>query len=306
MWQLFYFAQAILFADLCRRRELTHVHVHHANVASDVTLLAVHFGCASGSRPRTWSMTIHGPVEFLDPARFRPGEKAREADLVVVTSEHARATLEELSGPLDQVRMLRLGVDLDRFHYRAPEARDRLRVLNVAQLVPRKGQAHLLEAIARLRENAVDIELTVVGGGEERARLEAQAGELGIGDRVTFRGALGQDDVLAAYRDADVFCLTSYAEGQPVVVMEAMASGLPVVATRVAGTPELVADGQTGLLVDAGAPDQVAAALGRLAGDEDLRQRLSRAGRERIEAEHDFHRLVAGLHDLIAEVAVSR
>jgi glycosyltransferase involved in cell wall biosynthesis len=243
---------------------------------------------------------------LLDPDRFRPGQKAREADLVVVTSEHARAALEELSGELRQVRMLRLGVDLDRFGYHAPEAGGRLRVLNVAQLVPRKGQADLLDAIARVREHGVDIELTLVGGGEDRERLEARARELDIEDRVTFRGALGQDDVLAAYRGADVFCLTSYAEGQPVVLMEAMASGLPVVATRVAGTPELVVDGQTGLLVDAGRPDQVAAALERLAGDADLRQRLSRAGRERIEAEHDFHRLVRSLHDLIAEVAVSQ
>src|SRR4051794_7391423 len=144
VWQLFYFAQAIVFAELCRERRLNHVHVHHANVAADVTLLAAHFGRASSTSPQTWSMTIHGPTEFLDARRFRPAQKAHEADLVIVTSDHARQTLEGLAGRLDHVRLLRLGVDLDRFQYRPPREDRCLRVLNVAQLVARKGQADLL------------------------------------------------------------------------------------------------------------------------------------------------------------------
>jgi glycosyltransferase involved in cell wall biosynthesis len=302
LWQLFYFAQAILFSGQCRERELAHVHVHHANVAADITLLAAHFGRLAGSLPQSWSITLHGPTEYLEAERYRPGAKAREADLVICISQHSRDQLAALSGPLPEgrVQILKLGVDLTRMPYREPAAHaDPLRVLNVAQLVPRKGQAIILEALKQLAGDGVRFRLTLVGAGEDRERLEALARELGIAAHVDFKGALGQDEVLAAYRDADAFCLTSYAEGLPVVLMEAMASGVPVVATRVAGTPELVEDGASGLLVDTDRADQVAAALARLAAEPALRAELARRARARIEDEHDLATLVRQLAELI-------
>lgn len=303
LWQLFYFAQAIVFSSQCRERGLDHVHVHHANVAADITLLAAHFGRRASTSPTSWSMTLHGPTEYLDAERYRPGLKAREADVVVCTSRHSLEELIRLSGPLTPGRahVLELGVDLTRMTYREPAAEaEPLRILNVAQLIPRKGQATLLEALARLKAAGVDARLTLVGDGEDRERLGALAREFGIMAAVGFRGALGQDDVLAVYGDADAFCLTSYAEGQPVVLMEAMASGVPVVATRVAGTPELVEDGESGLLVDVDRPDQVADALARLASEPGLRLRLAQRARARIEERHDLAALVRRLTELVA------
>ena len=173
--------------------------------------------------------------------------------------------------------------------------------MTVAQLEPRKGQETLLEALAQLRHEGKDIELTIVGDGPARGDVERRAAELGLTDVVTFVGALGQDEVGSFYRSADVFCLPSFSEGVPTVLMEAMASGLPVVATAIMGVPELVQDG-CGLLVPAGRPDSLAEALERLISDPELRRVLGEAGRHKVVAEFNIEKSAAELHKLFSEV----
>jgi glycosyltransferase involved in cell wall biosynthesis len=159
-------------------------------------------------------------------------------------------------------------------------------VLCVGRLVPRKGQAILLEALALL-QGKVDVRLTLAGSGPAEESLRQAADRLGVAGAVTFAGPVSQDDLPALLAKHDVFCLPSFAEGLPVVLMEAMAVGLPVVSTPIAGVPELVTDGSTGLLVPPGRADALAEALSALATDDGLVQKLAAAGRQVVEEGFD-------------------
>jgi glycosyltransferase involved in cell wall biosynthesis len=304
LWQAFYFVQAIVLAAECRRRQIAHVHAHHADVASDVALLAAEYGRQSGSQlPRSWSLTLHGPTEFFDAPRFRPGPKAEDASLVVCISDHSRGQLMAMTAPRhwERFQVVRLGVDPAAIPYVQPQAgAGPLRVLNVARMVGPKGHGILLEALAQLDRDGIGFHATLVGDGPDRSRIERLARELGLAGKVEFPGALPADRTLALYAQADAFCLPSFAEGLPVVLMEALAAGVPAVASRTAGTPELVEDGRTGLLVSPGRADQTAAALTRLAREPALREQLASAGRKRVEAEYDLRANVRRLHDLLA------
>ena len=308
LWQLFYFAEAILLWAWMDERRLRHVHVHFANPASDVAMLAVAFGdrAGTGGDRWTWSFTAHGPSELRDPVRNRLAAKVSAASAVVCTSDFTRSQL-AIAAPSqwEKLRTVRCGVDLDVFARdgRPPAAGDGLRILNVAGMRPQKGQAVLLEALAILRRDGVDASLVIVGDGPERSQLEARVAELGLEEHAVLAGAVGHDTIPRYMREADVFCLPSFAEGLPTVLLESMASGLPVVATYVAGIPELVEDGRSGLLVPAGRADLLAGALARLAGDPALRDELARAAREQVAARYELRRQVDELRDVLAAVA---
>jgi glycosyltransferase involved in cell wall biosynthesis len=195
---------------------------------------------------------------------------------------------------------VRCGVDLSGFDAAGERlAGDELQILYVGTLLGRKGQPVLLEAFAGLRRQGVPAHLTLVGGGPEREALEALASRLGVAGDVTFTGGLGHDDVREQYARTDVFCLPSFAEGQPVVLMEAMAARLPVVSTWIAGTSELVEDGESGFLVHPGRADELEDALARLAEDAELRRRFGEHGRAKVVRDHDRStnaRALAELH----------
>jgi glycosyltransferase involved in cell wall biosynthesis len=299
LWQVFYLVEAELLRAALTARGLTHVHVHFANPASDVALLAARLSAERGDDPAlTYSFTMHGPTEFDDPAGNRLAEKTRAAAFVVCISEYARSELERLAGPEVRSRLdvVHCGVDPAVF---APVAHkpsgDDAIVLCVGRLVEIKGQRDLVEAVAALLRRGVGARLVLVGDGERRADLETQAHALGIAGHVHFAGAVGQDDIARWYAQADVFCLPSFAEGVPVVLMEAMATELPVVTTPVAGIPELVEHGTSGLLVAPGAADQLADALTTLIADPSLRTRMGAAGRERVLAAFELDGCAADL-----------
>ena len=157
----------------------------------------------------------------------------------------------------------------------------------------------LLEAVATLKVHHPALRLIIVGDGPDRGELEKQVVELGIADSVIFTGYLSQKDVARRLEDADIFVLPSFAEGVPVVLMEALASRRPVVATRVAGVPELVEDGVSGFLVPAGDPRSLADRLDRLLGDGNLRGRMGEAGRAKVIDEFDATYEAARLMTLI-------
>lgn len=283
LWQLFYFGEALILWDRCRRAGIRHVHSHFANNASDIGLLAVAIG---GSEWR-WSFTVHGSTELADVTSHRLRDKIEAAEFVVCTSDFCRSQLMRLVPEVhwEKMRTVHCGVDPSRFRLASRRHRqgESLCVLTVARLVPAKGIHLLLDAVAQLVADGLDVTLAVVGDGPARAALTARAQELGLGARVEFTGFVGQDDILDWYASADVFCLPSFAEGIPVVLMEAMAAELPVVATRIMGIPELVEDGRNGLLVTPARLDELVNALRRLAARSDMRRALGRAGRLTIE-----------------------
>ena len=285
LWQLFYFGEAILLWRWMQQRDLRHVHVHHANVAADVAMLAC------GYAGWTWSLTVHGPTELLDMEAHKLAMKARDAAAVACISDFARSQVTAVA-PDANLHTVRMGIDTGAFAPAARDDHDGFEVLCVASLQPRKGIGVLLDAVAQVPA----ARLVVAGDGEEAPALHAQAQRLGIGDRVEWVGAVAHDRVVELCRRADAFCLPSFAEGVPTVLMEAMATGLPVVATAVGGTSELVDE----ILVAPARADLIAEGLRRLADEPDLRRELGKRGRERVLADYDRVKNVARLHELLA------
>ena len=295
LWQVFYFGEAVLMWHKCRRAGSRHIHAHHANVGSDVALLAAHLGGPGWS----WSFTLHGPTELFDVHAHRLPQKTERARFVACISEYARSQLMGLVGTehWSKLRLVHCGLDVERFG--AVDRSDRggvLRILNVGRAVPVKGQSLLLEAVTQLGREGIAAELTVVGDGPRATELREIAERLGVADRIEFAGAVGQDEILAFYRRADVFAMPSFAEGLPVVLMEAMATGMPVIASRIAGVPELVEDGVSGLLVTPGRLDELVAALAALlTATPERRAAMGAAGRAKVEAEFASERTAEAL-----------
>jgi glycosyltransferase involved in cell wall biosynthesis len=304
LWQLFYFVEAIQLWHHCARAGISHIHAHFANPGSNVALLAADFGARAGRGPAAWSFTMHGPAEFYDVTANRLPEKVRAARFVACISDFCRS---QLMGMVEyehwqKLHVVHCGVDPAEFapSEHAPAPAGPVRVLNVARLTERKGHHLLLEASARVRAEGVDLRVTIVGDGPERDNLARHARELGIDSAVELAGAVGQDRIRSFYDAADLFCVPSFAEGVPVVLMEAMAMELPVVATSVMGIPELVEDGVHGRLVQPGRADALADALRALAADAEVRAAMGRRGREKVLAEFDVHGSAARLEEIFA------
>ena len=287
IWQALYFGQAVVLHDQLRRRGTRHVHAHLANVATDVTWLAVELANRSDHQRWTWSFTMHGPTEFHEVKRFNLARKVAAADLVVCISDFCRSQLMAIAdeSAWSKLAIVHCGVDVDDVDVFDRSAREPRQLLSIGRLVPEKAQWLLLETIDELVRRGHDVTATIVGDGPEAERLHELRQRLGLVRRVEFPGALGQDDLARRFDDADTFVMASFDEGVPVVLMEAMASGLPVVATRIAGIPELIDDGVNGLLVAPGRADLLADAIERTWFDPELRSALTKVARMTIERE---------------------
>lgn len=294
LWQIFYFAEAGLVAGHLKRQGARRIHAHFAEGACTVALLAARLARLP------CSFTLHGPADLFEPRSRRLGAKIAEADFVACISHFARAQgmlfAEERDWP--RLSVVRCGVVPARYDAPPPPERPGLRLLFVGRIEVVKGIPVMLEALAEARRRGADITLELIGDGPDRARLERAAGALGGAAR--FLGARGQGEVAAALAEADALVLASFAEGVPVVLMEAMASRRPVVATRVGGVAELVEDGVSGFLLPPGVPGPLTEALLSLAVDPELRRRMGAAGRARVVAEFDVARSAARLEALLA------
>jgi glycosyltransferase involved in cell wall biosynthesis len=304
VWQVLYFGQAVLLADRLRRHRARHVHAHLANVATDVVWLAVELLRSRGEH-WTWSFTMHGPTEFRDVRGFNLARKVAAADAVVCISDFCRSQLMAVSVPdhWPKLRIVHCGVDVDRFVVTDRSARPPHHLLSVGRLVPEKAQSVLLQAVAELVREGHDVTATIVGDGPERDRLLDQRRRLGLEHRVELPGALGQDDLAVQSARAEIFFLASFDEGVPVVLMEAMARGLPVVGTRIAGIPELIDDGVNGLLVAPGRADLLADAVARLLTDPRLRAELTTSARRTIEDDFNASREAVALSNIFATMS---
>jgi glycosyltransferase involved in cell wall biosynthesis len=288
IWQLMYFGEAAILAAELQRRNIRHVCAHFSDVGASVTWLAS-LMCGS-----TWSLRLHGLADFGDPTAANLADKIQAADLVLCVSYFGRAQA-MLKAPPDtwnKLHVVRCGLDTARFApvEGAHRSGGRCEILCVGRLTPEKGHALLLEALEILLREQVDFHCTLVGGGPEHDRLIETARSRGLIERVHFAGSVGQDDIQEYFDRADVFVLPSFAEGLPVVLMEAMAKSLAVVSTHVMGIPELVEHGVNGILVPPGCPESLADALAALAADPDRRSSMGERGREKIVREFDFVR----------------
>jgi colanic acid/amylovoran biosynthesis glycosyltransferase len=290
---LAHFAEAVPLARELRRRETTHLHNHFANSAATVGYLATRM------LKMPWSFTMHGISETDYPAGLLLGRKIEAADFVACVSYFGRAQGMRLVTPdhWSKLHVVRCGLPLAELpeHAAAGEAS---RLIAVGRLSPEKGHAGLLQAFATVSRDRDALQLVLVGDGPEAERLRALARELGIAERVHFAGRLSEQHTLIDIARADILVLSSFMEGLPMVLMEAMASGTAVIASRVAGIPELVEDGKSGLLFTPSNWDELAACMRRLVDDAELREKLTSGGRAAVSAEFDSERAAAQLRDL--------
>ncbi len=212
----------------------------------------------------------------------------RRADVVVATSRYSRDRIVQAYGiPPDKVLVVPEPIDLATWAATASEEAavpiEPPAVLTVAHMYPRKNLGTLLRAYASLRDAGVPFQGWMVGEGPSRRAWERLRDRLGLRDRVTFLGTVSRRELIHRYRTASLFCLPSRQEGFGIVFLEAMASGLPIVAARAAAVPETVAEGEVGLLTDPDDPEGLAGALQRLLENGALRRALGAAGRRRVE-----------------------
>ena len=287
MYQMFYFAEAGVLADEMRRQNVRHLHNHIAKSSCTVAMLASEI---SGI---PFSFTLHGPDIFFAPDHWRLDKKIEKARFVACISHFCRSQAMAFA-PMEQWRKLHIvhcGVDPDLY---AGETAGGKKLLFVGRLAAVKGMPVLLDAMKKLPK---DVTLTVIGDGPDRAALEEQAAP--FRERVCFLGYQSQTEVAEALKSHNVFVLPSFAEGVPVVLMEAMAAARPVITTRIAGVPELVENGVSGVLVPAGDVDALENAISSVTQDIDLQLKMGLAGRLKVSAEYRAFDEAKWLSDLI-------
>ncbi len=292
---LVYLTEALMIGVWMEKRNQKHLHAHLGSNAATVAMFVKEvFGF-------NISITVHGPDEFYDAERQYLTEKIIKSDFICCISHFARSQMAKLSpyAHWHKFEVVRLGVDPKIFTPRAfvknPEV---FEVICVGRLCPSKGQHVLVDAVKKLVEQGREIRLRIVGDGEDRNSLELQVQKLGLQNQVVFEGAVNQNYICALYARADVFSIPSFAEGLPVVLMEAMSMEIPCVTTRIAGIPELIRNGKDGLLVAASDVDGIAEAIARLMDDSKLRYRLGKQARKRVIEYYNLQRNVKQLAEV--------
>jgi colanic acid/amylovoran biosynthesis glycosyltransferase len=280
---LAYLAQACRLRELLRREGVAHVHAHFGTNPAEVAML-----CAELGGP-PFSFTVHGPEEFDSPAGLHLGEKIERAAFVAAVSSFGRSQLYRCVSHAQwaKVKVVRCGID-QRFAEPAPTVAPASRMLVcVGRLCEQKGQALLLGAAREMAARGLDFELVLAGDGEMRSELQGLIDAYQLGDRVHITGWVSGEEVRSLLLQSRGLVLASFAEGLPVVIMEAMALGRPVVSTQIAGIPELVRSGQDGWLVPAGDCAALARACTELLeADSPRLEAMGRSARERVLQRH--------------------
>jgi glycosyltransferase involved in cell wall biosynthesis len=289
--------KCVQFAADCRRFGADHVHATWANHAAVAALVVRRLAGIP------YSMSAHaGQDVFRDPVMLP--EKVREARFVAVCNGIALERLRAVSGEAGRERLhfVSHGVDVSRFPFRPPDdagleaSREAPRILFVGRLLEGKGLPTLLRAAELLRDEDRAFRLDVLGDGPDREDTASRVARAGLGDRVTLHGAVPQTVVGEHLAQATLLALPMEVradggrDGLPNVILEAMASGVPVVASRSSAIGDAVEDGESGLLVPPRDPEALARAIGRLLDDPALAARLSRAARRVVDERFDRRR----------------
>lgn len=275
-----YFAEAVLLAYWLAEGGYEHLHCHFGNSGAHTGLLAAELAGVP------FSMTCHGS-ELLEPERHRLGLKVRQAAFVACVSHYGRAQLMRVCPPeaWPRLHVIRCGVPCSDLSRQGTERPAGFAVLCVGRLSPEKGHLILLEALARVRARGCPAECVLVGDGPMRPVIERRVFQLGLEDAVRLVGSRPADRVREMYRSVNLVVLASFSEGVPVVLMEAMAAGCPVVATQVGGVPELIRDRLTGRLVAPGDAEALAEAVQWMLEHPVQARQMARRARRAVEGE---------------------
>ena len=287
---------------------IRHIHAHFCHTPASVALFA------SELTGIPFSFTAHAKDIYTS----EPDQLARKLDkarFVVTCTRHNADYLSGISRRTDSrtpVHTIYHGIDIRSFAFTRPtDPAPPFRILSVGRIVPKKGFDDLMRALQILDRRGMDFQFTHVGSGESEAEIRSLVHELGLTSKVTLLGTLPHSEVIPLYHSSHVFALACKIapngdrDGIPNVLIEAMATGLPVVSTNVSAIPELVEDGVTGLLVEPGIPEAMADALSAVLNDrEKFRERAAKA-RNRVEQDFDNRRCVTRLHALFKEALAS-
>src|SRR5437764_2589300 len=295
---------ALYFADFFARNDVDHVHVHFANRAAHTALFLKEI---SGI---PFSVTAHGQDFMKD---LGSDDLLREicaaAEFVAAETDYSRDLLcQRCPDSAAKIHRVYNGIDVERFPAPALAAMNHVpRIISVGRVVEFKGFEHLIHACAELARRGFDFSCDIIGDGPLRDMLRLKVNSLNLSSRINLLGSLSQEAVLEKLQTADIFALASVTDSEgasdvfPTVIVEAMASARPVVSTRLAGIPELMIDGETGLLVSPADTTALTEALQKLLCDRELRVRYGCAGRARIERHFRIEHTVAPLLKLFEQ-----
>jgi glycosyltransferase involved in cell wall biosynthesis len=294
-----YLLEAAYFRHQAARDGVDHVHVHFATNATAVAMLARIMGGPS------YSFTVHGPDELTDAPQLSFPEKIEHASFVVAISNFCKSQIIRFStiAAAEKIRIVHCGLDLTDFAVMPPAANNTF--VCVGRLCPQKGQVQIPAAVAALKNEFPDIRVTLIGEGPSRAEIESEIDRCGVAANVEITGWMENAKVREAVAHARCFLLPTFAEGLPVVIMEALALGRPVISTYIAGIPELV-DQDCGWIIPAGDTDALIAAMrDALNASEGVLTAKGAEGRRRVETGHDVDREAAKLKALFSDVTGS-
>lgn len=297
-----YLVQAAALRQECERLGIRHVHTHYSNNPTAVAMLSSILGGPS------YSFTAHGPDEFVEPELLSFDDKIARSAFVVGISAYGRKLLTGLARPADapKVQVVHCGIELGNFTVAPAIAEDNLTFVCVGRLCQAKGQVHIPAAVAALKGRFPGLRVVLVGDGDMRAEIEAEIEKHGVGREVVLHGWASNQEVRRLIASGRALLLPSYAEGLPIVIMESLALGRPVLSTTVAGIPELV-DAECGWLVEPGNHDQLVAAMRTaLEASPATLQKMGRHGRARVEERHDRRTLGRQLRTLFARTGAGK
>lgn len=296
-----YLAEACVLLARLRACQAQHVHAHFGTNSATVVLLTRLLGGP------VYSFTVHGPEEFDRPENLSLTEKIENAAFVVAISDFGRSQLFRWCGypHWEKIQVVRCGVDAGFLAGGAQAVPNNTQMVCVGRLAEQKGQLLLLDAVARLLEKQIPFQLVLAGNGEMRPIIEERIKELRLGGKVRITGWVSNAVVKQEMLGSRLFVLPSFAEGLPVVLMEALALGRPVVTTYVAGIPELV-NADVGWLVPAGSVARLADALEQaLTAPLDRLNAMGKTGAARVAEQHDVTREAGKLAEFFKRAAGS-
>lgn len=284
LYQLIYLAEACVLRKWLRESGAQHVHAHFGTNSTTVAMLVGELGGPP------YSFTCHGPEEFDRPLALKLREKIARARFVIAVSEYGRSQLFRWCdhSHWHKIHVVHCGVDSSFLHGDAPELSDINRLVCVGRLCEQKGQLLLVEAAAILKRENTPFELILAGDGPMRKEVESIIAQNDLSDRVKITGWITNRQVREHLLNCRAMILPSFAEGLPVVIMEALALKRPVISTYVAGIPELVEPANTGYLVPAGSVRELARVMTQVLREDYARLRqMGAEGAKRVALRHD-------------------
>lgn len=286
----YHFCEAIYMAKRIEEDKIKHIHVHFISGPATVAMII------SKLLGISFSLTAHGSDLLVEKVLLK--EKITLAKFIVAISDYNRNCLiNVVPESKGKIYVVHCGVDPSLFQP-SPKESDEKIILSVGSLRWQKAHSFLIEACRILKEKSIQFRCIIVGEGPERSKLEQLICQYGLNNFVELKGAVFQEEIQSYYSQADMFVLPSISEGIPVSLMEAMSKEVPVITTRITGIPELVEHMKTGLLVSPKDAKQLSDAISILINSDKLREKLSKAGREKIMQDFNIRKNILELKSL--------